>query len=254
MRKQKDLSLNSNKEFNTTQLHVEKSLDRHIFHRDIFAHYLRWTYVVNITRPGEIVIDFGCGSAELLEVMYRNRHTPKKYIGLDIRKQTIKKNEATWGKRVDFAKFICADLTKKVEVKPAGTLVVSFEVMEHVNKKNGEAFLRNFANAGIKGATYLLSTPNFDPSVGAAQNHIYDGKVQEWDHEELEKLLNKFFRIEKKFGTFASVRDYQPHLSRDQQSVFNRLREYFDPNLMSVIFAPMFPDKSRNTLWVMTRR
>ena len=52
--------------------------------------------------------------------------------------------------------------------------VCAFEVLEHVGKQNADAFLENFKACGNNNATYYLSTPNYDPSVGAAGNHTYD--------------------------------------------------------------------------------
>jgi hypothetical protein len=34
------------KKYNTTDLDPEATFERHVFHRDQFAHYLRWTHVL----------------------------------------------------------------------------------------------------------------------------------------------------------------------------------------------------------------
>ena len=39
-----------------------------------------------------------------------------------------------------------------------------------------------------------------------------------------------------------------------QQKMFDALKEYYDSNLIANIMAPMFPDASRNTLWVLKRK
>ncbi len=59
--------------YNITQLHPDKCFERHIFHRDQFAHYLRWTHILKESNIGETIVDFGCGKGNLLEVLYRNR-------------------------------------------------------------------------------------------------------------------------------------------------------------------------------------
>lgn len=120
--------------------------------------------------------------------------------------------------------------------------------------------MENFKACGNNNATYYLSTPNYDPSVGAAGNHTYDSgdgrgvDVQEFDHWELEGILLKHFSIVKKFGTFASAKDYKPLMNDWQQKMFDALKEYYDSNLIANIMAPMFPDASRNTLWVLKRK
>ena len=39
-----------------------------------------------------------------------------------------------------------------------------------------------------------------------------------------------------------------------QTKMFNALKDYYDSNLIANIMAPMFPDASRNTLWVLKRK
>jgi hypothetical protein len=113
---------------------------------------------------------------------------------------------------------------------------------------------------GNENATYYLSTPNFDESVGAAGNHTYDAgdgngvQPQEFEHKELQAHLEKYFTIVKKFGTFASVKDYKPLLNDWQKKMYEGLKEYYDSNALSNIMAPFFPEQSRNTLWVLKRK
>ena len=247
------------KNYNTTDLDPQTTFERHVFHRDQFAHYLRWTHILKEAKIGETIVDFGCGKGNLLEVLYRNKFKCKKYVGIDIRKQTIKLAAEKFA-NVDWAEFKIDDL-----VKPAlkysmfqADKVCSFEVAEHVGKNNIKKFLANFKACGKTTATYYLTTPNFDPNVGAAGNHTYDSgdgkgtRVQEFDHFELQKhIINAGFKIEKKFGTFASVRDYKPLMNAWQKQMFNALKEYYDSNLISNIMAPLFPEQSRNTMWVL---
>ena len=63
------------KGYNCTQLTPQQEFERHIYHRDQFAHYLRWTHVLRDARIGQTILDFGCGSGEMLEVFYRNRYS-----------------------------------------------------------------------------------------------------------------------------------------------------------------------------------
>lgn len=84
------------KVYNTTDLRPDQAFERHVFHRDQFAHYLRWTHILKEAKIGESIVDFGCGAANLLEVLYRNKYKQKEYIGIDIReKQSIKRPKST---------------------------------------------------------------------------------------------------------------------------------------------------------------
>jgi 2-polyprenyl-3-methyl-5-hydroxy-6-metoxy-1,4-benzoquinol methylase len=251
------------KKYNTTDLDPQASFERHVFHRDQFAHYLRWSHILKVATIGDVVVDFGCGKGNMLEVFYRNKYKLKKYTGIDIRKATIESAIEKF-KVVDWAKFFVDDL-----VAPSGSIdyttfqantVCSFEVIEHIGKQNAAAFLKNFKACGHYDATYYLSTPNYDQQVGAAGNHTYDSgdgrgvAVQEFEHGELQAEIQKEFDILKKYGTFASVKDYKPRMSLAQLEVYNQLKEYYDSNMMSVIMAPMFPEQSRNTLWVLKQK
>jgi 2-polyprenyl-3-methyl-5-hydroxy-6-metoxy-1,4-benzoquinol methylase len=251
------------KKYNTTDLDPETTFERHVFHRDQFAHYLRWTHILKVAKIGEKIVDFGCGKGNLLEVLYRNRFKCEQFIGIDIRKQTIQQASEKF-KNVEWAKFLDEDLilnTGNTDFSQfKADKVCSFEVIEHVGKQNGDKFCENFLACGNENALYYLSTPNFDENVGAAGNHTYDSgdgrgvDVQEFGHEELKSLLLKHFDIVEYFGTFASERDYKPFMNEWQTQMFNSLKEYYDSNLVSNIMAPMFPAQSRNTLWVLKRK
>lgn len=252
------------KPYNTTDLNPQVTFERHVFHRDQFAHYLRWTHVLNQAKIGERIVDFGSGKCELLEVLYRNRYKPSLYVGLDIRRQTMDAAREKYENLPFDAEFYAVDLIKpSIELDEfEADRVISFEVAEHVGKKNIDKFLKNFMACGKKGATYYLSTPNYDPDVGAAGNHTYDaddgrGKApQEFDHFELqEAILKNGFEIVNKFGTFASQKDYKGTLNDWQTKMFEALTKYYDSNLVSNIMAPVIePELARNCLWVLRRK
>lgn len=247
------------KNYNTTDLNPENSFNRHIFHRDQFAHYLRWTHILKEARIGDITCDFGCGSGALLEVLYRNKFKCKEYIGLDIRSKTIQDAKEKY-KMIEWANFHVCDLIKDdFDFDLIGAdKVCSFEVFEHVGKQNAQTFLKHFKACGHEDATYYLSTPNHDPHVGAAGNHTYDSgdgrgvAVQEHTYQEIYWHIQEAgFDIIKHFGTFASIKDYKPYMNEWQTYVFKALSEYYDSNLVSNLMAPFFPTRSRNTLWVL---
>ena len=248
------------KNYNTTDLNPEKTFERHVFHRDQFAHYLRWVHILKEARVGEIICDFGCGNGNLLEVLYRNRFKQSKYIGIDIR-DAAKKDL----KKLDWAEFYVEDLVNPQNNFDFNNVkadkVCSFEVIEHVGKQNGLKFLLNMKKCGKDNAKFYLSTPNYDEKVGAAGNHTYDSgdergiDIQEFSHVELESLiLEAGFEIIKKYGTFASIRDYKPLMNDWQIKMFEGLKDYFDANLLSNIMAPFFPEQSRNTLWILKNK
>lgn len=250
-------------QYNGTDLDPERTFERHVFHRDQFAHYLRWSHVLKEARIGDTVVDFGAGKCELLEVLYRNRFKPTKYIALEYRASEMEKAKEKYANLPFPAEFYQQDIivpTMDYSEFQANR-VVSFEVAEHVGKQNIDAFLKNFMACGGDNATYYLSTPNYDSGVGAAGNHTYDSgdgrgvAVQEWDHFELQDhILEAGFKIVNKFGTFASQRDYVGTLNDWQKQAFEALSRYYDSNLVSNLMAPIVePELARNTLWELSR-
>jgi len=240
--------------YNKTQLTPQIEFERHIYHRDQFAHYFRWSHVLKNAEIGMKILDFGCGSGEMLELFYRNKFRPAKYVGLDIRQATI--DEAAYKfEKLDFAEFKQADLCQEgLDLGCTFDVITCFEVMEHIGHKNADVFLSNIKRHCNENTTVYLSTPNYDPQVGAANNHLLgpDKEVGEWDHFELQEKLQQYFNIEHKYGTFASIKDYKNDLTGWKKEAFEELRKYYDSNLLSNLMAPMIPaEHARNCLWVL---
>ena len=81
--------MTTKKKYNLTQLNPETTFERHVFHRDQFAHYLRWTHVLKKAKIGQRILDYGSGSGNLAEVFYRNRFKCERYVGLEFRGKTV---------------------------------------------------------------------------------------------------------------------------------------------------------------------
>lgn len=245
------------KSYNCTQLTPQNEFERHIYHRDQFAHYFRWSHVLKNAKIGQTILDFGCGSGEMLELFYRNKYRPKQYLGLEIRQKQVEENKAKFAK-LDFAEFRQQDLCQpELDLGQTFDIVTCFEVMEHIGHKNADVFLDNLAFHCNENTTVYLSTPNYDPQVGAAENHMLgpEREVGEWDHFELQDKLSEFFTIEAKYGTFASIKDYKEDLTGWKKEAFEELRKYYDTNLLSNLMAPMIPaEHARNCLWVLKVR
>ena len=60
------------KNYNITQLNPDIAFEKHVFHRDQFAHFLRWSHVLKIAEIDSKILDVGCGSGNIYEVFYRN--------------------------------------------------------------------------------------------------------------------------------------------------------------------------------------
>jgi 2-polyprenyl-3-methyl-5-hydroxy-6-metoxy-1,4-benzoquinol methylase len=246
--------------YNRTQLTPSEQFERHVYHRDQFAHFFRWTYILNTMTGDDRILDVGCGTGELFEVLYRNRHQPKTYLGVDIRGKTLTTAMERWGGRGDdnnVVAFLPVDACEQLPFKDwcegglDWTAIALLEVLEHVGKERVPALLDNVVKAMSPDTWLYVSTPNFNGESYAA-NHVVEGEVAELTHEETEAaLLNAGLEIVKRFGTFASWKDVEPVLTPEERAYWDGpAGEYWDSNFKSNIAAVSHPRESRNCLWI----
>jgi 2-polyprenyl-3-methyl-5-hydroxy-6-metoxy-1,4-benzoquinol methylase len=242
------------KDYNTTQLNPASIFERHVYHRDQFAHYLRWSFLLKQCDRYMNILDFGCGSGELLETVYRNRYKPLFYLGVDIREKTINNNVDKFIKLPFPHAFIVNDLTVPFKYPTKSNtpwdIISCFEVTEHIPREKQHLLFENIAlNAG-EDTLILISTPNYDPKKGAAENHKIDGVECERTYKEMLQLLQDAgLKVLQSYGTFADMSAIEDNLPSSEKITFMKLKEYHDVNVLSVMFAPLIPQFSRNVLY-----
>jgi 2-polyprenyl-3-methyl-5-hydroxy-6-metoxy-1,4-benzoquinol methylase len=125
-------------------------------------------------------------------------------------------------------------------------VITSFEVLEHVEPLHAYNMLEGIRDRLAPEGTAFLSTPVYDAHVGAADNH-----VNEMTYEVMQLMLQKVgLEVDAHYGTFASIKDYKEMIAKDDlDSMFSRLRDYYDSNYLATIFAPLYPQYARNVLW-----
>lgn len=248
--------------YNKTHLPLDLAEERQIIHRDYLAHCLRWSHVIKHCEIGERVLDLGSADGPMAMALYTNRYKPELYLGCDIRKAMVEKGREKM-KQAPWAQFLEVDLCKDFErvratMTGAPSIITSFEFVEHIPEVEVEPFLVNVKQLMVPETRFFLSTPCFDGKNKAA-NHI-----KEWTYEELKTLLEKHFTIEDHFGTFMSQKDLKrafenkdvfaeqimgPAGGGDTPSLFHMLHEYYDSNLLAILFAPLFASYARNCIW-----
>jgi 2-polyprenyl-3-methyl-5-hydroxy-6-metoxy-1,4-benzoquinol methylase len=247
--------------FNKTHLSIDQAEERGFIHRDYIAHCLRWTYAAKILNRGGMyktarILDIGCGKEiPLAKLLYTSKMSPTDgvYVAADLNKfgtPPALKVAVESGKFPLFIKqmFDCSSDTavKAIKEPKDFNLITCFEVIEHMPPANMMNTLRNIRSLVSDDGTVLISTPNYDVNVGAAQNHPNEMNVELVKHA----LIRSGLRVENMYGTFASIRDYEQFLSPAEQEIFKKLRAYYDTNYLATIFAPLFPTHSRNVLYV----
>jgi 2-polyprenyl-3-methyl-5-hydroxy-6-metoxy-1,4-benzoquinol methylase len=198
-------------------------------------------------KQGESILDVGCGQDQpLLYVLASRLQTvPEVYVGVDLNR-LVKKSNCRWADIYDEYDFVTNG--KKLEEKYTPfDKAVCLEVIEHMGPEDGDKLLENFHFLLRPGGMLYLSTPVFDGYRAA--NHIHEYTIPELQA----KLEAAGFTIVKRVGTFASKPDIRPVLKPEELQVYNRLEEWFGGDVMSTIFASLYPDKSRNNLWVVQK-
>lgn len=256
------------KSIDNTHLSIDQAENRGFIHRDYIAHCLRWTHVCNfLTKKQRYktarILDIGCGvDLPLAKLLYSSRLIVEEYVGVDYNKShkfdlspfhTGKMTVHAYGgidatKDITFSSGLYWVGDKDSQKLP--NIITCFEVLEHIEPGHCRKMLtliHQFLEKDSE-ARAFISTPCWDPHVGAANNHVSEIK-----YEAFGALLEDLgFEIKGHWGTFASQKDYKKIFFNqypDAKAMWDRLSEYYDTNYLATIFAPMYPHLARNCLW-----
>ena len=220
-------------------------------HRDYMSHALRWGWIsrqMNKGRTKSRILDVGCGQEyPMVSVLsYPMGNIPELYVGVDmngIRKPPTRQ----WGRVME--KF---DFTARyAEIPEMFTDAVCLEVIEHMGTVDGRKLLNAIRAKLVEGGTLYLSTPVFNGR--AAANHIHEYTIPELN----EMVHDEGFTVSRRIGTFASKHDIIKAAGADSDPsalvMYNRLESWFGGEVMSTFLAPLYPDASRNNLWVLRK-
>ena len=237
------------RDYDTTQLH-EAGHGRTL-HRDYSAHFWRWSFARRFITAKHDVLEIGCGEDRPLSKILTGGAAPhvNTYVGVDLNKLKPSNSQ-----RLTFhGEFNFVERYKELlKAKPGSfDVLVHLEVIEHMRVDLGAKFLKACFDCLKPGGTMLMSTPCYD-GIRHAANHIHEYTV-----DELAKAAVKSgFKVEERYGTFMDIKHLKlaPGLTADEQKavklVAGKLTKYFDNDAISCFFAPLFPDHSRNNLWV----
>ena len=240
------------KTIDNTHLSIDQAEERGFIHRDYIAHCLRWTHVAKWmgspkNRKDCNLLDIGCGKdVPLAKMLMTSRMASDglNYIGIDYNKLEMPKAfENTKFKPTLIGNVAFPDCELPIE---KFDVITSFEVLEHVEPLHAYKMLEGIKARLAPEGVAFLSTPVYDPKVGAADNH-----VNEMTYATMQLMLHKVgLEVDAHFGTFASIKDYKEMIEKDDlDAVFSRLRDYYDSNYLATIFAPLYPHRARNVLW-----
>lgn len=238
-----------NKAVDNTHLSVDMAEKLMWLHRDYIAHCLRWTHIAKYMHTQNIyksarILDIGCGKLlPFLTLLYRNKMAiAGEYTGVDVNKieppEWVDNLKAT-------VTLIKGEFPKVVTDVNKYDVIICLEVAEHVEPSMTLDILRGIKERLAPGGVAFVSTPCYDAHTGAAANH-----VNEMSYDAFGSLIEHAgLGIQASYGTFASIKDYKDKMYPEHRASFDALREYYDSNYLSTIFAPLYPQHSRNAIW-----
>jgi hypothetical protein len=183
----------------------------------------------------------------LAKMIYSSKMRSRHYCGIDVLNAPVPdalRRVSTFP--IDRIVGDIADVVtfQDIDLPAAPSLIVCFEMMEHVEHEHAIRCLQAMRRLAGVATELIISTPCWDGK------HCAKSHVNELTYEAFGAMLEDAgWAIIANYGTFASIRDYKHLLTDGQKEVFNQLRPYYDTNMLSTIFAPMFPAQSRNCLW-----
>lgn len=233
--------------FDTTSLHEDQH--GNLVHRDYLAHVFRWGFISHkLVSHDSKVLDIGCGvDTPLAKILTSSSLFPKSYLGVDYNKTPKKVFNAKWA-RFEWG-YDFTSLWPDLEITEVPfDLIVCLEVVEHMRIESVQELLIGAKTLLADGGKFCLSTPVFNGKK-MARNHINEMTV-----ETLRGLINAAgLKVERRFGTFMSYNDLVKVASKEQLALHAQLAAYYSNEVLACYLAPLYPDASRNNLWVLTR-
>ena len=63
-------------------------------------------------------------------------------------------------------------------------------------------------------------------------------------------LFEAGWNVKENYGTFAGKPELYEHMQPEHKRVWDALAKYYSIPVLSTILAPLYPEHSRNNLWV----
>lgn len=141
------------------------------------------------------ILDYGCGGGYGTE--YLSRFTNKLVVGFDIDKKTINVNK-TFYSGIDNLIF-----TDNLNDLSSYDVVVSFQVIEHLNRKDRETYLFNIKKHLKKNGIFVLATVNKNLTSYKLKKPIMPFHVYEFYPQELKAKLEEYFNQVEMYGQIS---------------------------------------------------
>ena len=155
---------------------------------NLIYHLTRYKFVARILSKKDIVIEIGCGHG--YGTYFLSKYC-QKIVGIDIDSDIINQCKKEYGsKNLDFKclNILDTDITKF----PKYDVVVCFEVIEHMNRKEAYKLMEKLKDLKKDDGIIFLSTPRRIEDKFKTENRR-KFHMHEYTYEELNEDLSKIF-------------------------------------------------------------
>jgi len=216
----------------------------------------KWGWSNRWIQRGDFVLDVGCGQEQpLARILAMSAGTfPAMMVACDYNRIS-KPFNVQWLETLDEFDYTerwpeCLELIPESPLyERRFDIAVCFETIEHMRSTDADKLLLGVHESLKQNgqSRFFLSTPNFNGR--AAANHL-----KEWTVPELQATLEALgFRVYARFGTFASYPDIKRVASPEHLELLERARIFYSDDVAACYLAPLYPDHSRNNVWVCGR-
>jgi ubiquinone/menaquinone biosynthesis C-methylase UbiE len=190
---------------------VPGKVEKDLYHEHIVRYLFALQYVKD-----KFVLDAGCGVGYGAQVLLRGGCS--RIVGVDISEEAI--NYARTHYKERNIEFMVGDCTKTSFPDRHFDIVVSFEVLEHI--ENYEMYLSEVKRILKNDGLFIVSTPNKKTYSDEQEGYKNPFHVREFYLEEFYDLLHKYFPSVKMLGENLSqgllIRELQTH-DRDRTEI-----------------------------------
>jgi len=188
---------------------------------------------------GKKVLEIGCGTGYGADYLSKSASN---IVAIDIREGGISYCQDKYGK--DNLIFMQADGLKLPFKNESFDVVLSFQVIEHIEPKMVLNYLSEIKRVLKRDGVFLISTPNSRLRLLPFQKPWNPEHVKEYNDEELKKLLSEVFEEVKVYGLYGSDEIQAIECNRVKQSplkvyVINPLYRVLDYLLPSPILIQL---------------
>ena len=216
-----------------------------------YAYFMRHMYAITqIKKSSMTVLDIGCAAGAMKDLIHRAMYIGHTYyIGVDAKEKSIDKAAFTQSSGNFF--LLQDHITGTLSYIKSESIDVIFamEILEHMNEKQGNVFIKDLRRMLKKDGVLLLSTPNVEVTH-------HDFHVIEYTVEEAQKKLGKYFNITDTMGWdyLQGNKKVEKYFSSVDKSTFQALSKYVKPALLRQIFVSMYPELASAVLYRCVRK